>query len=137
MSLNYNPRDILATWGAIELTQGAQDGDFLKLTFNSDLVKSESGAKGEHVRTWMNDTLAECEITIQNASPVNDAISALVAARWAGPFMIKDLNGNSLSVSASATAKKWPDLTRGKEHGATTWVFDLGPTKVFVGGAAS
>lgn len=137
----YNPRDWIATFGAIPLMDGVADGDFLEVEYDEDLTTVVTGAGGDSVLVLNLNQVATATVRVLQASPVNDALSILAGA-WQGgtgtplPFFVKTKNGATTAVSASAAIKKIPKITGAKDAPTNEWTFVLTKAKFFQGGAA-
>ncbi len=138
---SYDARDVILTWGEIEL-DGAGDGTFVTLTYDEDAVTKHTGAQG-HVTAVVNpnDGGAVTWVASQS-STANDRLSAIAALqRRKGvglikkPFMLKHRNGTTLAIGPETWIKKEPEVGFGEEHSNREWAFDIAHLVMFVGGS--
>lgn len=138
---SYDARDVVITWGEIEL-EGAAPGTFVKITYDNDAVVKTVGAQGFVVATVKADDGGMIEWTASQASPVNDRLSAIAAIqrrKGAGlvkkPLMVKHINGTTLALGPEAWIKKVPDAAFGDEHETRVWGFDIAHLEANIGGS--
>lgn len=137
----YDPRDVIVTWGSI-LFRGFSDGTFVTIEYDEDAVSKHTGAKGDVTATISANRGGMSTVTLGQASPVNDQLSAIAAIQrqqGAGlqkyPFMVKHINGTTLASAAEAWIKKQPNTEFGDDHSPREWPFDFAELEMFVGGS--
>lgn len=136
----YNPARVLVLVGGVPL-QGFSDGTFVEIAPMSDRVTSKSGADGEVARSIGTDKRHTITITLQQTSPSNDALSAmLLADELSGgglpvPVMVQDLSGRTVFSADRSWISKAPSLTYASEIEDRTWTMETGKPSVYtVGG---
>ena len=137
----YDPRDVIVTWGPI-LFRGFSDGTFVTIEYDEDATTKHVGAKGDVTVTVSANRSGMGTVTLGQASPVNDQLSAILAIQrqpGAGlqkyPFMMKHVNGTTLASSAEAWIKKSPNGEFGDDHSPREWPFDFADLEMSVGGS--
>ena len=133
----YDPKKISITFGSIIFT-GFAEGDFIEVT-TEDNFEMQKGADGTENRINKSVTGADINVTLQQTSITNDALSAAflndkLTNGGIASFTMKDLQGNSLVFSAQAYIKKYSDQTFGDSLGTRQWNFRLTQAEIFVGG---
>lgn len=134
----YDPKKVAVVIGGVPMSGFSQD-TFVKVSRKEDLFTMYVGTDGETARAKSNNRSGELSLTLSQASPSNDVLSAFHVADEldnAGvvPILIKDLSGSSVFFSAAGWIRKAPDAEFGKDIKEREWVFDLASVDVFVGG---
>jgi hypothetical protein len=137
----YDPRDVIITWGPI-IIEGVADGTFVAIEFDEDAATKHVGAQGDVTVTISANRGAGAMITLGQASPSNDKLSAAAALqrrRGNGlvkmPFTVKHINGTTLASTPEAWIKKEPAVEFGQEHSNREWALDIGELTLAVGGS--
>ncbi len=137
----YDARDVIITWGEIEL-EGPAPGTFVTIAYDEDAVVKTTGAQGFVVATVKANDGGSVTWTASQASPVNDRLSAIAALqRRKGvglikkPIFVKHVNGTTLAMGPEAWIKKVPDAAFGDEHESREWMFDIAHLEAFIGGS--
>lgn len=140
-TLQYDARDVIVTWGEIEL-EGAAPGTFVVIKYDAEAVKKTRGAQNFVVAVVTGDDGGSVTWTASQASPVNDRLSAVAAIqRRKGvglqkkPLMVKHTNGTTLAIAPEAWIKKVPDAGFGDDHETREWEFDCAHLDAFIGGS--
>jgi len=133
----FDPKKVIVTWGAIIFTDFA-DGAFVEIT-QEDNFEAVMGADGSENRVNKNRTGGDCNVTLQQQSITNDALSAQYEIDKANntgykPFTVKDINGTTLAYSPQAYIKKLPDMTESSDGETRQWNFRLPQLQMVVGG---
>jgi hypothetical protein len=140
-TLSYDARDVVITWGEIEL-EGPAPGTFVTIVYDADAVTKTRGAQNFVVAIVTGNDGGSVTWTASQASPTNDRLSAIAALqRQKGvglvkkPLQVKHVNGTTLAIGPEAWIKKVPDSAFGEEHESREWLFDVAHLNLFVGGS--
>jgi len=133
----YDPKAHVITFKGIIFTDFSEDA-FIEITSEPNFEMAE-GVDGSENRVNKNKTGCDVNVTLQQASITNDALSDLLNAdqidnSGKGPFTIKDLNGTTVVYSAQAYIKGFPDNSKGGSMGSNTWAFRLPQAQRHFGG---
>jgi hypothetical protein len=123
---HYDGDQVLLTFMAVNVTELAQ-GSFLNLELDEDDWTMTKGHQGTVLRAKNPNATATLTFQVMQGSPDNDALSNAaqndyVTGLGAGPAMIKDLNGTTLSSAATSWLKKRPALKLGTEGDVIEYV---------------
>ncbi len=138
---SYDARDVIITWGEIEL-EGPAAGSFVTIAYDTDMATKTTGAQGFVVVTLSAADGGMVKWTASQASPTNDRLSAVaVLQRRKGvglikkPIQVKHVNGTTLALGPEAWIKKTPDATFAAEAESREWEFDVAHLQAFIGGS--
>lgn len=139
MAKTYDPKQVIAIWGAVIFTGLVDDGDAIAIEYDEDHVTKKVGLDGEVARAMSANRTGKITVRLMATSMVNDALSAAAVLDQTDrsavfPFTIKDLSGLTLVFTSSAWIMKTPGPSYGKEIGTREWVFDCAQMDSFVGG---
>ena len=135
----YDLATVIMSFGA-PIVGGYADGDFVKITRDTDTYGDHAGADGEVVRVKSHDRRATIELMLQATSSVNTYLAELAAEdelfnTAVRPFMLKDIISARMVVEAPMTwIKKQPEIQFGKELGTRTWVLRTNDCEIYAGG---
>ena len=137
----FDPLSNVITLGAITIG-GYADGTFITISRESDGYTDEAGAGGDVVRTRSRDKRATVTITLQAASPSNDALSAIAVLDEETPlpfnttkaFEMREVGGSTVAGGPEAWVMKVPDIERAKEAGTVEWRIRVASCRMKVGG---
>jgi hypothetical protein len=139
-TLQYDARDVVLTWGAIELT-GAAPGSFVKIAYDEDMAKKTVGAQGQVCVTINANDGGSITWTGGQQTDTNDKLSAIAVVQrkrgaplFTAPILLKHVNGTTIAAGL-AWIKKTADVEFGAEHGNREWPFDIDHLELFVGGS--
>ncbi|NIQ97427.1 MAG: DUF3277 family protein [Desulfuromonadales bacterium] len=128
----YDPSQVIVTFGSLQL-RGFQDGTFIKCARAEAKYTTKAGADGETARTRNLNRAGTVEVTLLQTSVSNAELLAkhIADENSAGgltpePLVVKDLNGNSLTVAGEAWIEKAPNEEYAKEVGGRVWIFGTG-----------
>lgn len=137
----YDARDVVVTWGEIEL-DGAAPDSFVNVMYDEDAVKKTTGAQGFVCATVNANDGGALTWTASQASVCNDRLSAIAALqRQKGvglikkPLFLKHRNGTTIAIGPEAWIKKEPESPFGAEHQNREWAFDIAHLTLFLGGS--
>ncbi len=141
MALEYNPLNVIVTFGPLPLS-GLNADDIVTIEFDEDAVTKTVGAQGEVVWTVNANKGGKAKVTTLQGAPVNALLSAMAASTRPDraplivrPFVMTDLGGTALAVGPQAVIKKVPPIVRKKGHASLEWEFDIAKwTKLINGG---
>lgn len=136
---NYDPARVVVTFAGIPI-RGYAEGTFVSLERDEDSFEKSVGAQGDVTRVRKRNRAGRATITLQQASPTNDELSARVlldeqTGAGYGPLMVKDLNGTTLASAAVAwlvrpSSVSFADSAEGRE-----WMIDCAELTLTVGGS--
>lgn len=137
----YDPAKVVVNVAGVNL-EGYADGTFVTAERTSDTYTKSTGADGRTTRVKQNDKSGSITITLQQTSPSNNHLSAIMVLDESSgegivPVTIKDILSSSLIASSYAWVKKPPASPYAKENSNREWVFDCAVLEMFIGGATS
>jgi len=136
----YNPKRVAISFAGLQLV-GFMDGTFAAFQMDEDQVMRTVGADGFGVATLNANLGATVKITLIQASPSNDSLSALLpdpinGRLPTGEFQIKDLNGTTLLHAKDAYIVRVPNVDYAKEVGPREWTFQLDSVDTYLVGGS-
>lgn len=134
----FDPKLVVITFGALSIS-GYAEGTFVSVNRSGDAFAKSKGAGGDIERVNRNQGDFEVTVTLQQTSPTNAELSAILAADQASnagvwPLTIRDFSGNTLFFAAEAWIRKDPEWEDGDDLNSRAWVFDTGIAANLVGG---
>lgn len=138
----FDLRDLIITWGEVMFDEGASDGDFVTISYDSDLVTEHEGAQGDVTVFVTVSKKGTAKITLGQASPINDKLSAaaLVAKNGGGlvkkPLTVVHKKGTFKAFAKTAYVRKMAEGSFGAEHKAREWELGLADLEMTVGGGS-
>lgn len=129
----YDPQQVTTTWAGI-LFQGEMDGEMITVEFDEDAVTLHKGAKGFTTYTLNASSSAIATVMLNQLSPTNKLLSAAVASKLKGPFLMKDAGDLTVVEANDAMIQKHTPIKRGKEIVGYEWKLIL-PKCIAVAGA--
>lgn len=141
MFKNYDPAKVVVTFAGIPI-RGFQEGTFVSVERDEDTFEKAVGATGDVTRVRKRNKAGRATITLQQASPTNDELSARAlldeqTGRGYGPFMVKDLNGITLAHAEVAWLVKPASIAFASGAEAREWMIDLADVSMTVGGSVA
>ncbi len=126
----YSAADLLIIFGEDRITGFGPD-DFCEVTRNEPTWVMQIGADGVATRAKSSNKSGSIKMTIAQASPANDILSAIakideLTGDGIKPLLVKDNLGTSLHSAQTAFLEKPADATYGREAGTREWVFMTG-----------
>lgn len=118
---------------------GLSDGTFIKAVRNTDTWSIKVGADGRTVRVKSADRSGRFTFTLQQDSPSNTALMALVAAdeltsTGIGATLVKDLATDQAKASGPVSwIVKTPDFERSKDLSDVEWTVETGEIAITQG----
>lgn len=139
MTKSYNAGQVSMTFGPNILTNGLADGSFVTVTRDEQAYNKKVGTDGTATRSRTNNKAGTVSLRLDQASAVNDILSAIAAAdelSGAGilPLTLRDASGRFLAGAESAWIQKLPEAEFDRDSLDREWVFDCGDLDIFVGG---
>lgn len=141
MLRQYDPRDIIVTWGEIIL-QGFSDGTFVNVKYDEAAVTKHVGAQGAVTATISANRGGKATFTLGQASSSNNPLSAYASLqRRPGvglqkkPLLVKHINGTTLVSGPETWIETEPEIQFGAEHLPREWVFDIAELDTIIGGS--
>ena len=121
---------------------GLADGTFVSISRDEQAFNKLTGADGSTSRAKTGNRAGSITLTLQQTSPGNDVLSALMIADEEGndgvtSVLVKDTSGRTLHFAASAWVQQMPDTDFSKEIEERAWVLDCAAIDSFVGGNAN
>lgn len=136
----YDSTEVTVSFSGVPI-KGYADGEFLTITFESNVFDDMVGTDGEVTRSKTNDFRATATIKLLSTSDSNDLLSAIYnvdrkAANGAGigVFLVKDRQGRSVYMASESWIQKPPDVSFDKTATAREWVIRLANLEYFTGG---
>jgi hypothetical protein len=138
MSQTYSACKVKTVIAGIAIS-GFGESDMITVERDEAKFIKTTGADGVVSRSHVCHNAGQIQITLQQTSKANDALSGLLAADEATlqgqfPIVIKDLNGTSVYVGSDCWITGPPPGSFGKEIGERVWVIDCADLKMFTGG---
>lgn len=130
----YNVKEIVASFGGVVLRGFAPDSG-ITVEQNSEKFTRQVGSDGEVTRSASNDDTLNVKFTLSRQAACNRELMALHAGGFVGPFMLKDLNGDTLYVAEHAWIAELPSDEFSKEATGREWTIHTGAANSFIGGA--
>lgn len=136
----YDPMRVACTWAGIPL-QGFMDSTFITVEFDEDAVVKTVGSQGTVTATVNGNRAAKATITLVQGALTNSLLTPFAAsARQRGaalivkPFLLKDLNGDTICSAPETWIMKLPNVEYSKDAVGREWVFDIAELTMFNGG---
>ncbi len=134
----FDPKLVVITFGALSIS-GYAEGTFVSVNRSGDAFAKSKGAGGDIERVNRNQGDFEVTVTLQQTSPTNAELSAILAADQASnagvwPLTIKDMLGQTLFFAPEAWIRKDPEWEDGDDLNSRAWVFDTGIAANLIGG---
>ncbi len=136
----YDPDQLSLVFANIPIS-GFADGEFVRITPESDGFGSVVGTDGEVSRSKTGDKRAEVVFVLMQTSDTNDRLSALHQLDLATPggagvgaLMIRDRQGRAQYSSEQAWIQRAPDVSFDREATSREWVLMCGDLKRVDGG---
>jgi len=135
---NYDSKQILQSFLGNILVDFAEDS-FVTIAWDTESFTDKVGADGFVVRSRQSDNRATITIRLSQRSPSNAILFAAHKAdratgRGVGPYIIKDLGGQTLITAPNTWVQKRPDVEFGKDAGEMEWVLRTSNADGFIGG---
>lgn len=133
----YALRNVLATWGTIDLNVNVGESDFISVKRKTPAMMSKVGATGDVVVIESYDDRADVTVTCAQNSSLNAKLQAMFDARAIGAFNLRDLNGSVRAEAAEMWITDLPEVKRGKETVDHVWTFECAELVTELAGAES
>lgn len=136
--LTYDPSQVSVVLGG-NILGGFSDGTFVTIARNADMWSMKVGVGGQATRAKSSDKSGTITVVLQQSSPSNDDLSALIAAdeltnAGAVPLLIRDASGRTLATALTAWVSRYPNVDFAKESTDRTYTLMTDSLEVFVGG---
>lgn len=134
----FDPAKFKIIIGGIEIEGFAED-TFFNFEREVDTFNKTTGSDGRTTRVKTNNRSGTATLTLQQSSPSNDFLSAIMQLDETSndgivAILVKDLLGTTTVASAYGWVRKPPPLPRGSTVQNTEWLIDIADSDVFVGG---
>lgn len=134
----YDPAQISVIVGG-KILSGFADDTFVTVSRNNDMWVMKTGADGSTTRVKTNDKSGMIVVTLQQASPSNDDLSALLAADELSntgvvPVFVRDASGRSLHSALTAWVQRYPQVDYSKDVTNRSYSIATDSLECFVGG---
>ena len=130
---NYDSNEVSVSFAGRSIDAGRADGEFVTITFASEIFTKKVGADGEVTRSKTNDFSGSCTLKLLATSSGHQTLTALYATARASatgedmaPLQIRDRNTGLEYHAEKAWIAKHGDVGFGKEVGEREWVIDFG-----------
>lgn len=137
----YDADEVSASLGGIPLNKGTADGEFLRISMETDAFTDVVGTDGEVTRSKSNDRRATVEVILMQTSDTNDLLSALHVADLNAPggvgigsFLVRDRQGRAVFQADKAWISKEPDVVYDRGATARSWMLRVAHLRSFHGG---
>ena len=139
MLYTYDIKKFTFTWGIIILDDFFEGGE-VTIERNSDLWVLSKNVTGGGTRAKQNDSSGRIIFSLDQASPVNNEMSAYIALdkisnAGVAPFLARDLNGTTAVFAENCWAVKDPIVTLGNNSSGREWILETENLEIFVGGS--
>lgn len=120
----YDPKDIFIVFGTLPINPyHYTDGDFVRITPDTDLMMFKGGAGGGGVISENAVNSYTITITLLQTALVNKALRSLAAAKTRASLIITDKKGLKLFTAEVCWIQKIPEVVFGVEPGPMEWTF--------------
>jgi hypothetical protein len=139
MFKNYDPARVVVTFRGIPI-RGYAEGTFVSVERDEDSFEKAVGSQGDVTRVRKRNRAGSATLTLQQASPTNDELSAIMLLDEAsgtgyGPLLVKDLNGTTLASAAVAWLVRPATTSFADGAESREWKIDCAELTMTVGGA--
>lgn len=137
---DFSILDCSLNFAAINLNQGAGEGDFVKFEKVNPDFKTKEGSDGSVVRIYTGSKLWKCTITLTQTSAINAILAGINALdvtlrAGVGPLFFKNNRGVDTFASPSAWIEKPADASFGADGSNREWVLYADQGVALFGGA--
>ena len=136
----YDAQSVALIFAAVPLA-GYADGEFMRITPNSEGFQLVMGVDGQGTRSKTGNGSGRLTTPLMQSSASNDACSAihsldLLAEGGAGIGVLSmiDTSGRSLLLAPEAWIVGWPEQGWDRTAGSREWVFEWADAEIFIGG---
>lgn len=124
----YSFQNMVVLVNGVELTNFAEGDDVINVQRRVDSATDKVGADGKMMVSVSADKSGELTFRLQQTSPSNKYLTALIAAQEATgrPFvpvfvLIQDTYRNDVATGTAGYLKKLPNMTRGVQGNNQEW----------------
>lgn len=139
----YDAEQVTVSFAGADLTDGLADGEFLKITNDTDAFLDVVGTDGSVTRSKSNDGRSTIELKLMQTSPGQDILTAAIntdklATNGAGigAFLVRDPNGRQNYLAAEAWIAKEPDVAFDRTATERVWKFRVAKWSVRLDGGS-
>lgn len=134
----YSPGAIVMTVNGVAMG-GFADGTFITVARDEQSFTKVTGADGSVSRSKSNNRSGTITLTLQQTSPSNDVLSALLAQDELDnsgviSVLVKDNSGDSRFFSGTGWVQGMPSVEYGKEIANREWVIEMADMEFNVAG---
>lgn len=140
---SYDGNEVSVSFAGRDLASSRADGDFVTLTFTSELYGMKAGADGEVTRFKLNDRSGQCTLKFLSTSRAHRTLTALYLEAEASPnggdiapLMVRSRSTGLAYHAEKSWISKHPDISFGKEVGEVEWVISYDRLEPIVEGGA-
>lgn len=140
MATQYDPRDVVITWGEIDCIDPGDD-TFVTVARAEDGIAPFVGPHGNVVIAINPNRSGTITWTASQNSPTNDRLSAQLELQETPgnglvvkPLQVKHNNGTTI-CGGDAVLQKVADASFAKEHSPREWVWFVPDMNQFIGGS--
>jgi hypothetical protein len=130
---NYSFKKVVLTLGPFRV-RGFMAGSSIAVDQDEDKYTKDTGADGEVARVESANEGGSITVTLQQTSPSNDELQAILDGGTVYPLQLKDLNGTTLHSAREAWPTKVAPNDWAKEFNGRVWKLDCAKLKQYVGG---
>lgn len=136
----YDASAIALVFSAVPIG-GFADGEFMRITPNSEGFTIVTGVDGHTTRSKTGNRSGRLTTPVMQSSASNDVLSLIHqldldndGGAGVGVLSMVDLSGRSVLLAPEAWVVGWPEQGWDRGAGSREWVFEWGDATVFVGG---
>ncbi|TAK30997.1 MAG: DUF3277 family protein [Myxococcaceae bacterium] len=128
MANTFDSNEVSINFAGRDLATSRADGDFVTLTFTTELYSMKAGSDGEVTRSKNNDRSGKCTLKFLNTSEAHRVLTALYNEAEASsngddiaPLQVRSRSTGLAYHAEQAWISKHPDISFGKEAGELDW----------------
>jgi hypothetical protein len=134
----YASDEVTVIVGGVVMS-GFADGTFVTVARDEQAFNKVTGADGSVSRAKTANKSGTITLTLQQTSPSNDVLSALMIAdelsnQGVVPVLLKDKTGRTTVFSSSSWIQQSPEASMSKNIESREWVIDCAKLEIFIGG---
>jgi hypothetical protein len=131
MTTAYNAKQVIVTWGPLNLTTGAlAEGTFVEVAPTARRASQTALMNEDGVIVLMNNKTGTVTVTLSASADVNDRLTEALQEQLdterpvARPLLVKDHSGRALDSCPKAVLDGWPTKSYSGDAAPTyVWVF--------------
>ncbi len=138
----YDPRAVIASFGATPILEGAAAGTFITLERVKRTWDHRKGVDGEGARVRTNNFAGLVRFSLRAGALTNNALAAQLqtdelTGLIVAPFFLLDYSGTTIWSSPVSWLEGWPREAFGENEEIREWALTCDPLVPFPGGSQS